>query len=220
MTTTQASDRPDTRDMIVVHNVFRRLFGDLPGLIRAVPDGDTARAATLCAFVEELATGLHQHHTTEDELLWPVLLERVQLDRGAVLCAEEQHERVHELLEVVHVELVPFRAAARAPDRDALADTLAELAAVLGEHMADEERDVLPLVEQHLSVAEWTAVGASARAKIPTDRLLVQLGWMLDGLPAGERRAFLRHLPVPARIAWRLVGRRNWAKERSAVYGG
>ena len=28
-----AAARPDTREMIVVHNVFRRLFGDLPGLI-------------------------------------------------------------------------------------------------------------------------------------------------------------------------------------------
>jgi hemerythrin-like domain-containing protein len=222
VTTVKPSDtaRPDTHEMVVVHNVFRRLFGDLPGLIRAVPDGDTERAAVLCDAAEELAGGLHHHHTTEDELLWPLLLERVELERSAVLRAEEQHERVHELIELVHVQVVAFRASARAADRDALASTLAELDGVLGEHMADEERDVLPLVEAHLSVAEWEAVGEQARAGIPKDRMLVQLGWILDGLSPDERRAFLRNMPFVARIAWRLVGRRTWAKERDRIYTG
>jgi hemerythrin-like domain-containing protein len=211
--------RPDTSEMVVVHNVFRRLFGDLPGLIRTVPDGDVARAAVLSDAVEELATSLHHHHTAEDDLLWPLLLERVELDRSVVLRAEEQHERVHELLELVHVQVAPFRASARAADRDALAGTLAELDGALREHMADEERDVLPLVETHLSVAEWEAMADRARSGIPKDRLLVQLGWILQGLAPGERREFLRKMPFAARVAWRLLGRRAWAKERDRVYG-
>jgi iron-sulfur cluster repair protein YtfE (RIC family) len=221
VTTVKPSEtaRPDTREMVIVHNVFRRLFGDLPGLIRAVPDGDVARAAIVCGAVDELAGGLHHHHTTEDELLWPVLLERVELERSFVLRAEEQHERLHELLELVSVQVVPFRASARAADRDALATTLAELDAALREHMADEERDILPLVETHLSVAEWEAMGERARSGIPKDRMLVQLGWILDGLSPDERRAFLRNMPFAARIAWRLIGRRTWAKDRDRVYG-
>jgi hypothetical protein len=48
MTTTVAAPaRPNTREMIVVHNVFRRIFGDLPGLVRAVAPGDTARGGVL-----------------------------------------------------------------------------------------------------------------------------------------------------------------------------
>jgi iron-sulfur cluster repair protein YtfE (RIC family) len=211
--------RPDTHDMIAVHNLFRRLFGDLPALVRGVADGNTERAAILCDCAHELATGLHHHHTAEDELLWPLLLERVELERGFVLRAEEQHERVHELLELVHVQVVPFRATARAADREGLASTLAELDAVLREHMADEERDILPLVEAHLTVAEWEALGERARSGIPKDRLLVQLGWILQGLSPDERREFLRTMPLGPRVAWRLVGRRAWAKEHDRVYG-
>lgn len=218
MTTTEIA-RPDTRDMIVVHNVFRRLFGDLPALIGEVADGDRPRAELLCASLDELVTGLHHHHTTEDELLWPTLLDRVELQRAVVLRAEEQHERVHELLEHVRVQLAAFRASAAASDRDALVATLVELDAALREHMADEERFVLPLVEQHLTVAEWEAVGERGRSSIPKDRLLIQLGWMLEGLPPAEQRAFMRALPLPARIAWRLIGRRKWTQERAAVYG-
>src|SRR3954470_16059593 len=148
-------DRPDTREMIVIHNVFRRVFGDLPGLIRGVPDGDAVRAAVLADAFVEVATGLHHHHSNEDELLWPMLLERVQLERSFVLRAEEQHERVHELLERGHVRAASFRTDPSAEKREAFAATVADLDAVLREHMADEERDILPLVEQHLTVAEW-----------------------------------------------------------------
>ena len=73
-----------------------------------------------------------------------------------------------------------------APTATALAATLTELDAVLREHMADEERYVLPLVEEHLTVAEWAALGERGRAGIPKDRLLIQLGWMLDGTSAGR----------------------------------
>ena len=221
MTTVKSPEtaRPDTSEMVVVHNVFRRLFGDLPGLLRAAPDADTARAAVLCDAVDELTGGLHHHHTTEDELLWPLLLDRVELERSFVLRAEEQHERVHELIELVHLQVAPFREHARAADRDALATTLTELDTALREHMADEERDILPLVETHLTVGEWEAMAERARSGIPKDRLLVQLGWILDGLSPDERRAFLRNMPFAARLAWRLIGRRAWAKDRDRVYG-
>jgi iron-sulfur cluster repair protein YtfE (RIC family) len=211
--------RPDTREMIVVHNVFRRLFGDLPGLIRRVGAGDTTRAARLCAGVDELTTGLEHHHTGEDELLWPKLLDRIGPECGTVLRAEEQHERVHELLELVQIQVQPFRVAARAADRDALAATLTELDAVLREHLADEERYVLPLVEEHLTVEEWAALGERGRAGIPKDRLLIQLGWMLDGTSAADRREFLANMPFAARVAWQLIGKRRFAKEKAAVYG-
>jgi hypothetical protein len=218
-TATAAPVRPDTREMIVVHDLFRRLFGDMPELIRAVADRDAYRAGVIADAFVELATGLHHHHTGEDELLWPKLLDRVEVERSFVLRAEEQHERVHELLERGHVRAASFRADPTADKREAFAATVAELGAALREHMADEERYVLPLVEEHLSVAEWEELGERGRAGIPKDRLLIQLGWILDGRSPEECREFLAKLPLPARVAWRLIGRRKFDKERRRIYG-
>ncbi len=95
----QVADRPETWEMVVVHRVFRREFGALPGLVRAVPAGNVRRAAVVLAHLRELAEVLHHHHTAEDELVWPLLLERVGLDRPLVLRMEEQHERVGALLD-------------------------------------------------------------------------------------------------------------------------
>ena len=211
--------RPDTREMVVIHNVFRRFLGDLPELIRGVPTGDLTRAAVIADAFVEVATGLHHHHTNEDEILWPTLLERVQVERSFVLRAEEQHERVHELLERGHVRAASFRTDPSAEKRDAFAATVAELDAALREHMADEEQYILPLVERYLTVAEWEQLGERGRASIPKDRLLVQLGWILDGLDADERHEFLAQMPLPARLAWRLLGRRKFEQERRRIYG-
>jgi hemerythrin-like domain-containing protein len=205
--------------MIVIHNAFRRVLGDLPGLIRGVRDGDVARAAVLADTFVEFATGLHHHHTTEDELLWPKLLDRVEADRNFVLRAEEQHERVHELLERAHVRAAAFRLDPAAEKREPFAAAVDELGAVLGEHMSDEEQYVLPLVERYVTVAEWTEMGDRARAGLSKDRLLVQLGWILDGLDPGRRREMLAKLPLPARLAWRVAGRRRFEAERRRVYG-
>jgi hypothetical protein len=52
--------------------------------------------------------------------------------------------------------------------------------------MIDEERHILPLVEEHLTAAEWEEFGERDRAGIASDRVLVRLGRLLDGVPAGR----------------------------------
>ena len=94
MTTTTAIARPDTHDMIVVHRVFRRESDLMPTLIQAVPDGDTARAGVLAQAFGDYQLGLHLHHTGEDDLVWPLLLARVDLEADMVLRMEAQHEVV------------------------------------------------------------------------------------------------------------------------------
>jgi len=218
--TAVAAGRPDTREMIVVHNTFRRGFGDLPGLIRGVAAGDSARAHVIAGFYAEIATSLHHHHTGEDELLWPKLLTRVDVDQAFVLRAEEQHERVADLLERGEPLATAFAGSGDARARERFAELADELNAALCEHMADEERYVLPLVERFITVAGWRELADRGRAGIPKDRLLIQVGWILDGLDEHERREFLSHLPLAARIAWRLVGKRQYGNEVARIYGG
>ena len=43
--------------------------------------------------------GLHAHHSTEDELIWPVLHERATLSDALISRMEEQHAGVHDALE-------------------------------------------------------------------------------------------------------------------------
>jgi hemerythrin-like domain-containing protein len=211
-------DRPDTRELMCAHNVFRRLLGDLPWLVADVADLDVPRAELLAGVYAEAARALHRHNDAEDELLWPLLLARVEQDRCAVLCAEEQHERLHELCHRAAADARPFAATATQASREAFAATLGELFAVLTDHLDDEERAVLPLVPDHVSRAEWAALTARLDAGLDRDRAMVHLGWQLDGLSQAERRDVLAARPVATRLRWKLAGRRAWAAERARIY--
>lgn len=217
--TTDTAARPDTGEMLIVHNMFRRHFRALPALVHGVADGDVERAARLVAFIDELSTGLHHHHTTEDELMWPLLLDRAPTDSELILRMEEQHERIAELNERAQPQARRFAETADPVVRKELATTLAALAAALDEHMAEEEIHILPVVEDVLTVPEWEKLGERGRASVPKDRRLVFLGFMLQGVPAAERKNFLAEMPLIARLLWRFVGKRAYAKEYREIYG-
>jgi iron-sulfur cluster repair protein YtfE (RIC family) len=217
-TTHRSSPRPDTEEMVIVHNCFRRQFATLPGLIRAVPAGDGGRAAVLTGFLAELLDGLHHHHTTEDDYLWPLLLQRVDTDADLVRRMEQQHDRVDALMQGVRALNLRFAETAGVRDGTELAGRLEQLTAALTEHLVDEEQHILPLCQQVLSVPEWNELGERARAGIAKDKLLVQLGWLLDAADLRQRRKFLGELPLLVRVMWRLIGRRRWAAEYRRIY--
>jgi hemerythrin-like domain-containing protein len=72
-----APELTDTRDMKWVHDAFRRALADAPDQLACVQDGDTERAQRLASYLGEVLWLLHAHHDAEDELLYPLLAERV-----------------------------------------------------------------------------------------------------------------------------------------------
>jgi hemerythrin-like domain-containing protein len=124
-----------------------------------VPAGDVARAKTVAAHITELAQMLHHHHQGEDELLWPRLNQRVALRRALIDRMEEEHAAVSRLIQETE-ELVPsWAGTADVEARDRLAGVLQELSAALDAHLEEEEREVLPLVREHITGAEWAELG-------------------------------------------------------------
>ena len=217
MTTTV--ERPWVQEMVVVHRVFRRESRLMPELIRGVRPGDVDRARFLAGMIREYDKGLHSHHTSEDALLWPKLLARVDLDADLVLRMEQQHEVVAEGLRTVMERLTAWEAEASAPARDALAAALDRHRQDLLVHLDEEERSVLPLVSEHITAAEWAELGEVARSHTPKDKLLFMLGALLEEATPQESARFLSNLPVPARLLWHTVGRRQYAKQMRKVRG-
>jgi hemerythrin-like domain-containing protein len=192
-----ADDRPQIQQMVVIHRVFRREFGLLPGLIRRVTPGDVTRASVVADHAATLLEFVHVHHSGEDELLWPVLLERVEIEADLIHRMEEQHEYVARLVDRAH-SLLPAWASDPTLDRGAdLAATFDDMAGALGEHLGDEEVEILPLAETHLSVAEWNRLGEHARASLSPPALMSSLAAILEEADDDERAMFTRELPPP-----------------------
>ncbi|XVU28996.1 hemerythrin domain-containing protein [Actinoplanes sp. CA-054009] len=211
------ADKPETAQMVVIHRALRRELALLPGLIAAVRPGDTTRATLLGRHLALVLHMLHDHHEAEDELLWPILEHRAPMSDDLVATMIEQHRVVESAVASITRELPKWTA--RAGDPAPLAETLGRLREALEEHLDAEERSVLPLIHEHLTVAEWKAPQAYAMAHGPkalTDKLL-QAGLVLEEANPREEAWFLAEMPPPARLLWRLMGRRLYARRVAAV---
>jgi hemerythrin-like domain-containing protein len=212
MTNRTARLRPDTHDMIVVHRVFRRETRLLPALIRAVRPGDTPRATLVAEHYRGYALGLHHHHTAEDDLIWPLLLSRVDLQAELVLRMEEQHQRVAAGLEAIAALVPEWERTASPAAGETIAAALQEHRAALLEHLDDEETHLLPMIEDHLSTAEYGRLNERFAAETPKDKLLFFLGALLEEATPEEAATVMRNLPAPAKLVWRFHGRRSYAR--------
>ncbi|MFD0374307.1 hemerythrin domain-containing protein [Streptomyces sp. NPDC127112] len=222
MTTNEVSDptvHPYTREMAMIHQVFRRESRLLAELVQDVRAADTARARILAEHWRQYTVGLHAHHTGEDEMLWPVLLPHLDLDAEQVLAMEAQHRELTEGMDEVQVHMDRWQARALPADRDELAEALRRHHRQLCAHLDEEERQVMPLVALHVGEEDWKAVGERGLAETPRDRLMIALGAILEDCPPEERREFLARLPVPARVLWKLLGQRQYRRETRRIRG-
>ncbi|MFG2296458.1 hemerythrin domain-containing protein [Streptomyces sp. NPDC048603] len=223
MTSSSTSDptvHPYTREMAMIHQVFRRESRLLAELVQDVPPTDTARARILAEHWRLYAVGLHAHHTGEDEVLWPVLLPHLDLDAEQVLAMEAQHRELTEGIAEVQGLMDRWQARALAEDRDELAEALRRHHRQLCAHLDEEEREVMPLVALHVTEKQWHAVGERGLAETPRNRLMIALGAILEDSSPEERREFMARLPLPARVMWRLLGQRQYRRETDRIRAG
>ncbi|MDT5049287.1 MAG: hypothetical protein QOG75_5185, partial [Mycobacterium sp.] len=154
-------------DMLVIHNMFRREFALMPGLVGAVVAGEHDRAQIIGDHVQAVIALLHGHHTHEDEDIWPLLLDRCTRAARLVGLMQGQHHQVATLLHEVDEALSIWRDAVTVESREALANVLGRLIPALTEHLSAEEDRVVPLMEQYITVAEWHPAMGSELAADP-----------------------------------------------------
>lgn len=211
--------RPYAEEMTIIHRVFRREAGLLPGIIRAVPAGDTARAAYVADAVKGYLGGLHSHHTLEDQMVWPLLHERAEGKDLLLAEMERQHQEIDHTVSAVAGLLPDWQRDADPHAGSKLAEALEAHQLTLLEHLDDEEKYVVPLIAEYLTVAEWDAVGQRGLAEIPKNKLLAALGAILEDATAPERAYFLGKVPAAGRLMWVIVGRRQYARRCRKLRG-
>ncbi|MFJ4985347.1 hemerythrin domain-containing protein [Streptomyces sp. NPDC088732] len=208
----------DTREMYMAHTALRREFRLLPALIRSVAPGDTRRAEVVGAHAALVCRVLHTHHEGEDLLLWPKLVERAGEQAEAIVPTMEQQ---HHAIDALHTEVTGLIAGWRSTGRDGerLADAFERLLTVLIEHMALEEKEILPLAAQHVTAAEWHQLGEHGMAHTPKKDLPLVFGMaMYEGDPEVVK-AVLATAPLPVRLIVPTLGRRRYAAHARSVHG-
>lgn len=210
----------DVHDMVVVHRAFRRELRLVPNLLRAVPAGDLRRAAVLADHVRLALTGLHLHHTSEDDLLWPLLLQRAAPSADLIARMEAQHEQVESLITQIEPALARWEIEARPAVAQEVASLVDRLGSALLEHLDEEERAILPLAARHLSQDEWNALGQAGVAKMTRAQLPIMFGMVMEDATPQERKEMLGALPLPVRLLLRTWGARTYRRYVNQVRVG
>jgi hemerythrin-like domain-containing protein len=197
----------DSRDMFVVHDMFRRQFKAIPGLVSGVPNGDAAQVAIVADHVEWMVTFLHAHHEGEDQNVWPRLLERLpgQTD-PLIYTMEAQHQGLATALDDLAVKAAHWRTTSSGQERDALANGSTDLLLRIAEHLDMEEREVLPLIDKYLTEKEWKQVGGSGLKKMSFGQLKVAFGMILDGATPEQVTIMRDTIPRAPWMVFSLLG--------------
>jgi hemerythrin-like domain-containing protein len=214
---TTSTTASDPWEMALIHRLIRRGFEQAREAVLTA--GATSRADAIAEYVGFHLDGLQAHHSTEDELLWPALHARARLSDALIGRMEQQHAGVHDAIEATRRELVAWTATPTANGTQSLATALGVVSDRLGEHLAEEERDIVPLIAAHITQAEWDHLGQVAFSKFTPKQRFTAMGEMLSAATATEAAHMLAGLPAPIKIIWRLVGRRRYDRFMADVRG-
>jgi hemerythrin-like domain-containing protein len=212
----------DAFDMAIVHRVFRNELHNAPTLVRDVKAGDTNRSAIVGAHLDFIVAALHHHHAAEDDLIWPKLHARVPSYAVDILRMESAHRGIADADAKVHALVASWELSADTRLAEQLAVSIEDLSARVDEHLGDEERNVVPLINEHITTDEWQEAVGRAAEFISRRNLklgLVLGGYVLDAASADEARRILCNVPLPQRTLIRLFAKRTFASYRSKVYG-
>lgn len=208
----------DTHEMVLIHRVIRREFGQLPRLFRSAA-GNRTRSKLVGAHAKEMLEFLHTHHTGEDELLFPLLRKRTTLDPELMDRMDAQHAAVDAAVTAIAADLPEWTASANPAAGERMASVIDATMPTLIDHLAEEEQQLLPIVAVTLTQREWDALGKHGMSAIPLTRRLVMLGHITEETDDAERQRFLQVVPAPARLAYKLIGHRQFTRETAAIRG-
>jgi iron-sulfur cluster repair protein YtfE (RIC family) len=210
---------PALWEMALIHRIFRTSFAELALVIPSVPESESARVDAVAAHLTFMLDGLTAHHTTEDETLWPVLHERARPSASFVDRMEEQHHGIHDGLEQVRRLGAEWSQRPSPEAAAALSAGITSMLTALTEHLDEEERDVVPLIAEHISEKEWASSGKKAFDKFTPAQRFIALGQMLEVATPEEAKAMLATLPAPVKVLWALIGKRRYRRYAAAFRG-
>ncbi|MFI7586380.1 hemerythrin domain-containing protein [Spongisporangium articulatum] len=216
--TTAEHVEPDIIGMRLAHRVMLRDLRRTAEVAQAISAGRVAatprRTRALATYLELLAESVHHHHAAEDDILWPVIEKRAG---GHIDLTELSDD--HSVLDPKLARLrEAARALATAPDSEdaaaALALQLAQLRDLLEEHIAEEERDVFPVILRYLSVGDWAEVEAQVRRN---GRLSFELPRIADACTP-EELATLKKTAGPVIVLMLAIVRRPYRRLERAIW--
>lgn len=215
----------DLMPMYLMHFGFRRDLASFAAAVAGTVVEDRRAWRALDRRWAQFARVLHLHHAGEDEILWPLLLEKVNLagdlgGRTTLEAMEAEHEEIDPLLAGCAEGLASLAAGGDADTRAALVVRLTATRERLSRHLGHEESEAMALVQLHLTPAEWEALHPQFGRHYTARDALFALPWVLYDLPGDLRPRALSFVGRGPTLAWRLLLRVPFAIRERRIFRG
>ncbi|MBO2454878.1 hemerythrin domain-containing protein [Actinomadura barringtoniae] len=202
----------DLRLYVFAHRAMRRGAHDLAGLAARIQSGELQmtdeRARALETYVDLFTFDVLHHHRYEDRIGFPVV-------RASALGAVDiepftaDHESIGPMLEALGS--AAHRLADAPGDAEALktlAEESARLRDLLDEHLAEEEREIFPVITQYVSVEDYDRWEQAVMKAYPKRNLWFVMPWSAAANPPEEVAPAVSMTPFVYRASLRLFRRR------------
>jgi hemerythrin-like domain-containing protein len=207
MSTTPAT--PDLSSYYLIHRALRAAARQLAVAAAASSPNDRDRVRAMRRYWNGYAGEVLIHHTLEDDVFFPGLVERVPVAAELVgrlgadhHVLDEQMDDVRAAMEVLDTPAGPGLAAVR----------LRALSASMDEHLDVEDADLLPLFGRHYSVDEYEALGEAAVKSLGIGKQAAfTVPFAVSYMSDDERAHALAEAPLAMRVLYRLT-RRGYTK--------
>ena len=191
----------DTSDMARVHQVFREAIAAAPALIGSATAKGRERVDLVASYYRNVLALLHAHHDGEDELIWPLLIERAPDEAEEVRRIAGQHTDVAAALVAAMAAIDDWQASADDGTGSA-AVAIANLGAALLPHLDQEEAFVVPLAAKHIYAPEWGELPGHALRNFSGDKMWLILGLIREQFSVEMIAMMDEHMPPPVVAMW------------------
>lgn len=196
---------PDLTFYRVVHRAIRQGTTALAENAAAVETIDPDRRAAFARYWKGYAGEVLHHHSVEDDIFFPALVERVPVAAELIHRTDEDHAHLDELMAAIEASVREVRAGRTAPQLVALTG---ELDRHMADHLDFEDRDILPLFERHFAAEEYDALDAAAvKSAGLGPQTAFSVPMIVGAMTAEERAAILPDAPLPLRVLHRMTRR-------------
>ncbi|MCV7345957.1 hemerythrin domain-containing protein [Mycolicibacterium rhodesiae] len=210
---------PELTGITLAHRAMLTDVGRLVAVVTDIGEGrqrcSTRRAQAIARYTDLLCESIHHHHSVEDTVLWPV----IDACAGGVVDLTEltdDHAALDPRLEIIGHRANAFRVAGDRRTAALLGAELADLRNLLTEHIAEEERDIFPVIRQYVSVADWQVVEKTAQR---TGRLTFDGPRTVGAATDDERAALAKEVSPVLRLLLTVLAWRHRKFEKEVFSG-
>jgi hemerythrin-like domain-containing protein len=208
---------------MAMHKAMRADSQRLSTAVAALPDGDTDAAAALGRAFAAIVSLIHDHHWTEDDVMYPFLLDRVSTFEHDAIALENDHVELDAAMARINARFRLLGHQLSAPlwqdTRSHLLNEAAALNRVLIDHLDREEDAVIPPFESMISEAEQHTL-QKEEAKLSTYRhMRLAVPWVLANATPEEEKYLRTTAPRLLSVIQDRVWEPQFVRLMAPLYG-